>query len=76
MFAYFLPLACFLHRNTPPLFEGTNKGDDMDPKLAIFFLLIGVIIGLSHLSDETVARMRRQFAAKRWRTIVPARRKS
>ena len=48
----------------------------MDPKLAMFFLLIGAIIGLSHLSDDTLTRMRQQFAIKRWRAIVPARRKS
>ena len=33
----------------------------MDSKLTILFLLIGGIIGLSHLDDESLARMRRQF---------------
>ena len=33
----------------------------MDPKLTILFLLIGSIIGLSHLGDENLARMRRQL---------------
>jgi hypothetical protein len=53
-----------------------DESDEMDPKLAIFFLLIGAIIGLSHLSDDTLTRMRQQFATKRWRAIVPTRRKS
>ncbi len=48
----------------------------MDPKLTMFFLLIGAIIGLSYLSEDAVARMRRQLAVKRWREFVPVRRKS
>jgi len=47
----------------------------MDPKLAILFMLIGAIIGLSHLSDENLGRMRRQFVSWRWREFVPLRRK-
>ena len=47
----------------------------MDPKLTMLFLLIGSIIGLSHLSDDTLGRMRRQLAGGRWRQIVPGRRK-
>jgi hypothetical protein len=48
----------------------------MDPKLTILFLLIGSIITLSHLSDDNLARMRRQFINRRWREFVPGRRKS
>ncbi len=48
----------------------------MDPKLAILFLLIGSVIGLSHLNDENLARLRRQFVVRRWREFVPRRRKS
>ena len=48
----------------------------MDPKLAILFLLISCIIGLSHLNDENLERMRRQLVALRWREFVPGRRKS
>jgi hypothetical protein len=48
----------------------------MDPKLAILFLLISSVIVLSHLSDENLARMRRQLVARRWRGFVPGRRKS
>jgi hypothetical protein len=48
----------------------------MDPKLAILFLLISSVIGLSHLNDENLARMRRQLVARRWREFVPGRRKS
>lgn len=48
----------------------------MDPKLTILFLLIGSIIGLSHLDDEILTRMRSQLIARRWRDFVPGRRKS
>jgi hypothetical protein len=47
----------------------------MDPKLAILFLLISSIITLSHLDDDNLARMRRQFVNQRWREMVPGRRK-
>jgi hypothetical protein len=47
----------------------------MDPKLTILFLLIGTVIALSNLTDERLARMRRQLAARRWREFVPGRRK-
>lgn len=48
----------------------------MDPKLAILFLLISSIIGLSHLNDENLGRVRRQLITWRWREFVPGRRKS
>jgi hypothetical protein len=48
----------------------------MDPKLAMLFLLIGTIIGLSHLDEDSVARVKQQFALRRWREMLPARRKS
>ena len=48
----------------------------MDPKLVILFLLISSVIGLSHLSDENLDRMRRQLVIRRWREFVPGRRKS
>ena len=35
----------------------------MDPKLTLLFLLIGTVVGLSHLSDDSLSRMRRQAAA-------------
>jgi hypothetical protein len=47
----------------------------MDPKLTMLMLLIATIVGLSHLSDENIGRMRRQIAARRWRDFVPGRRK-
>jgi hypothetical protein len=43
----------------------------MDPKLTILFMLIGVIIGLSHLGDDTFGRMRRQLAGRNWRDLMP-----
>ncbi len=48
----------------------------MDPKLAILFLLISGVIGLSHLNDENLDRMRRQLVIRRWREFMPGRRKS
>jgi hypothetical protein len=47
----------------------------MDPKLALLFILIGCVIGLSHLSDESLGRVRRQLAAGRWREFIPKRRR-
>jgi hypothetical protein len=47
----------------------------MEPKIALFFLLIASVIGLSHLNDEVVGRMRRQLGEKRWREILPRRRR-
>lgn len=39
----------------------------MDPKLALLFMLIGTVIGLSHLSDGGFARIRRLAVARRRR---------
>lgn len=47
----------------------------MDPKLTLLFLLISGIIGLSHLNDENLGRMRSQFVIRRWREFLPGRRK-
>jgi len=48
----------------------------MDPKIALLFILIGSVIGLSRLSEESVGRVRRQLAARRWREFVPKRRRA
>lgn len=48
----------------------------MDPKIGLLFLLIGTVIVLSHLSEETLGRLRRQVADRRWREIVPGRRRA
>ena len=48
----------------------------MDPKLAILFMLIGTVIGLSHLGEANLIRMRRHLIRLRWRDIGPGRRKS
>ncbi|HEX3859636.1 MAG TPA: hypothetical protein VHV58_08545 [Pseudolabrys sp.] len=48
----------------------------MDPKLTLLMLLIGTIIGLSHMSEENLARLRQQMVRRPWREIVPGRRKS
>lgn len=48
----------------------------MDPKITILFMLISCVIGLSHLNDENLERMRRQLVARHWRDFVPGRRKS
>jgi hypothetical protein len=47
----------------------------MEPKIALLFLLIASVIGLSHLSEEAVERMRRQIGERRWREILPGRRR-
>ena len=39
----------------------------MSPKLAILFLLIGAIIGLSHVNDETATKI---SASARWAMIA------
>ena len=41
-------------------------GGIMDPKLAMLVVLFGSIIGLSYLTAENLARL------KRWRKNVPA----
>jgi hypothetical protein len=48
----------------------------MDPKIALLFLLIGSVIGLSYLSEENLGRVRRQLTATRWRNFVPGRRRA
>jgi hypothetical protein len=48
----------------------------MDPKLTMLFLLIGTIIGLSHLNYENLTKMKRGFDGQHWRDIVPRWRKS
>ena len=53
-----------------------NKRPTMDPKLTILFILIGAVIALSHLTEENLGHMRRQFVDRRWRKIVPPRRRS
>ncbi|MBV9260674.1 MAG: hypothetical protein JO205_04825 [Pseudolabrys sp.] len=75
-FAYFLPLACFVHCTRRRQRRRPTESNDMDPKLTMLFLLIAAIIGLSHLSKEFLARVKGQFAIRRWRELVPARRKS
>jgi hypothetical protein len=48
----------------------------MDPKLTILFMLIAAVIGLSHLNEENLGRVRRQFVRRSWREFVPGLRKS
>ena len=55
---------------------GFARGGLMDPKLGLLFLLIGAVIVLSHLSEENLGRVRRQLAERRWREIVPGRRRA
>jgi len=47
----------------------------MEPKIALLFLLIACVVGLSHLNDDFVGRMRRQLGEGRWREILPRRRR-
>ena len=47
----------------------------MEPKIAVLFILIASVIGLSRLNEDFVDRMRRQFGEGRWREILPRRRR-
>jgi hypothetical protein len=47
----------------------------MDAKLAMLFVLIGTIIGLSHLGDENLAKLKRLLARWSRREMWPHRRK-
>lgn len=47
----------------------------MDPKLALLFLLIGAVVGFSHVGDETSRRTWRPLLSRRWREYVRVRRK-
>ncbi|MGA8386802.1 MAG: hypothetical protein WB769_02565 [Pseudolabrys sp.] len=53
----------------------SEQDGPMEPKIALFFLLIASVIGLSHLNDDVVGRMRRQLGEGRWREILPRRRR-
>jgi hypothetical protein len=48
----------------------------MDPKIALLFILIGGVIGLSHLNDESLGRLWRRLVARRWREFIPKRRRA
>lgn len=47
----------------------------MEPKIAVLFILIASVIGLSHLKEDFVGRMRRHLGEGRWREILPRRRR-
>jgi hypothetical protein len=49
--------------------------EPMDPKLTILFMLIGVIITMSHLADGTFGRVRRQLSIRSWREKMPGSRR-
>jgi hypothetical protein len=74
--AYFLTLECFLQCSTRHHEWGFEKRRMMDPKIALLVLLIAAVVGLSHLSDENLGRMRQQFAGRRWREFMPGRRRA
>ncbi len=48
----------------------------MDAKITLLFFLVGTIIGLSHLDEDVLGRMRRRLDVGRWRELVPGRRKA
>jgi hypothetical protein len=48
----------------------------MDPKLTILFIFVAAVVGFSHLTDENLARVRRQLIDRRWRRIVRLSRKT
>ena len=45
-------------------------GGEMDPKLTIFFLLIGTIIVISRHDDENTAKVKCEFDRQLWLGIV------
>lgn len=47
----------------------------MEPKLAILFMLIACIIGLSHLGEDSFGWMRRLLPTQRIRGMMPGRRR-
>ena len=47
----------------------------MDPKLTLLFVLIGAVVALSHLNDESLTRVRRRLVDRRWREFVRTSRK-
>jgi hypothetical protein len=47
----------------------------MDPKLMLLFMLIGAVVVLSHLTEETLTRLRRRLIDRRWRPFVRLSRK-
>ena len=65
-----------MQRNRRRSLRRWNESKDMDPKIAMLLMLIAAIIGLSHLNDDVLARAKQMFAPKRWRELVPVRRKS
>jgi hypothetical protein len=48
----------------------------MDPKLTLLFLLIGTIIGLSHINYEDLTQLKRGRNGQRWLGVVRRWRKS
>jgi hypothetical protein len=52
-----------------------QKDRSMDPKLTLLFLLIGAIVGLSHLGNENLRRTWRPLFPRRWREFVGISRK-
>jgi hypothetical protein len=48
----------------------------MDPKLYFMFVLLSVIIGLSYLNEEQVARIKELYQRLKRREFVPVRRRS
>jgi hypothetical protein len=43
----------------------------VDPKLTMLFLLIGIIIGLSHLSSKNQTKSKRELGGRGWRAFLP-----
>ena len=38
----------------------------MDPKITMLFMLIGAVVGFSHLSEENLAKIKRRLEGGRW----------
>jgi hypothetical protein len=73
---HFLGMECILQCSTRCRGAAVLEGRAMDPKITILLLLIAAIIALSHLNDENLGRWWRQVADRRWRELVPTRRRT
>ena len=48
-----------------------ERGEVVDPKLAMLIVLFGGIIALSHLRADQVERVRQRLMTRRWRKTGP-----
>ncbi len=52
---------------------GTRKAEPMDPKLALLFVLIATVVGMSHMTERRQAV--RQQVSRAWKKLRPGNRR-